>query len=71
MAYASGAARTCSVTAGYTLAALRARAMHEPAVGEVLDAIDMLIDGPYVAAAARSAGLWTGSGNQRVVELRR
>ncbi|HEV8633656.1 MAG TPA: 4Fe-4S cluster-binding domain-containing protein [Chloroflexota bacterium] len=52
---------------GYTLAALRARSTREPAIAEVLDAIDTLIDGPYVVAAAGTAGRWTGSGNQRVL----
>ena len=40
-----------------------------PAVGAVLDELDMLIDGPYVARRAGDAGPWTGSGNQRVLAL--
>jgi anaerobic ribonucleoside-triphosphate reductase activating protein len=57
------------VYSGYTHAALRRRATPEPAVAGVLAAIDMLIDGPYVAAFATRAGPWTGSGNQRVIDL--
>ncbi len=56
---------------GYTYAALRRRARRQPAIGTVLDEIDMLIDGPYVKDLADSAGPWTGSGNQRVLVLDR
>jgi anaerobic ribonucleoside-triphosphate reductase activating protein len=52
---------------GYTLVALRARSTHEPAIAEVLDAIDALVDGPFVVAAAGTAGPWSGSGNQRLL----
>jgi hypothetical protein len=39
------------------------------AIDAILDAINVLIDGPYVRALAESAGPWTGSGNQRVIDL--
>jgi len=51
---------------GYTYERLRRMAERQPAVGAVLDEIDVLVDGPYVAALADSASPWTGSGNQRV-----
>jgi anaerobic ribonucleoside-triphosphate reductase activating protein len=54
---------------GYTYEHLRRRARRQPAIGAVLDAIDMLIDGPYVESLADGAGPWTGSGNQRVLAL--
>lgn len=54
---------------GYTLETLVQQAEKKPAIGEVLADIDMLIDGPYVEALAESAGAWTGSGNQRVIDL--
>ncbi|MBK7513817.1 MAG: radical SAM protein [Chloracidobacterium sp.] len=54
---------------GFTLEALVQQAKKQPAIGEVLADIDMLIDGPYVVALADSAGAWTGSGNQRVIDL--
>jgi len=54
---------------GYTVAALRARAARQPIIGEVLAAIDALVDGPFVAAAAARAGPWRGSGNQRLIDL--
>lgn len=57
------------VYSGYTYEQLRRRARRQSAIGAVLDAIDMLVDGPYVAAFADGAGPWTGSGNQRVLPL--
>lgn len=54
---------------GHTYDALLRRAHMQPAIREVLDEIDILIDGPYVEALASSAGPWTGSGNQRVIDL--
>jgi anaerobic ribonucleoside-triphosphate reductase activating protein len=55
---------------GYTYEALCLRAKSEPAIRAVLDQIDVLIDGPYVAALAEGAGPWTGSANQRVLMLK-
>lgn len=55
------------VYSGYALEALQRRS--EPEVARALDLIDLLIDGPYVAALADEAGRWRGSGNQRVIEL--
>lgn len=55
---------------GYTYEALRLQAEREPAIGQVLAEIDMLIDGPFVAALAEGAGPWTGSANQRVLTLK-
>lgn len=55
---------------GYTLEVLREKAAGQPAIGEVLNEIDVLIDGAFVESLASSAGLWTGSGNQRVIDLR-
>ncbi len=54
---------------GYTYERLKRMAEHTPAIGLILDEIAILIDGPYVAALAESAGPWTGSGNQRVIDL--
>ncbi len=54
---------------GYTYEVLRRRSARQPAIGQVLDEIEVLIDGPFVAALADQAGPWTGSGNQRVVDL--
>src|SRR5215831_4700562 len=39
-------------------------------ISEVLADIDMLIDGAYVDVLADGAGTWTGSGNQRVIDMR-
>lgn len=54
---------------GYTYEALRKRARRQPAIDAILDDIDVLVDGPYVETRAREAGPWTGSGNQRVIDL--
>lgn len=54
---------------GYTVEVLREKAADQPAIGEILDEIDILIDGPFIEAQAHRAGLWTGSGNQRVIDL--
>lgn len=54
---------------GYTYERLRRMATRQPAIDAVLDAIDMLIDGPYIAARANGASPWTGSSNQRVINL--
>ncbi len=56
---------------GYTYESLRRRSTAEPVIAEVLDEVEVLIDGPYVEALAASAGPWTGSGNQRVIDLAR
>ncbi len=45
-------------------------AKQQSAVGEALADIDMLIDGAYIEALADRAGAWTGSGNQRVIDMR-
>ena len=55
---------------GYTLEVLREKAARQSAIGEVLSKIDILIDGAYVESLSSGAGLWTGSGNQRVIDLR-
>lgn len=55
---------------GYTLETLSEKAIKQPSIGAVLDEIDILIDGAYVESLASGAGLWTGSGNQRVIDMR-
>ena len=57
------------VYSGHPYERLQRMAQREPAIGAVLEDIDVLIDGPFVAALADRAGPWTGSGNQRVIEL--
>jgi anaerobic ribonucleoside-triphosphate reductase activating protein len=39
------------------------------AIAAVLADADVLIDGPFIAAQADRGDLWTGSGNQRVIQL--
>lgn len=57
------------VYSGYTYEGLCRMAKRQPPVGAVLAEIDMLVDGPYVEALAGEAGPWTGSGNQRVIDV--
>jgi anaerobic ribonucleoside-triphosphate reductase activating protein len=54
---------------GFTYERLRRMARRQPAIDAALDELDALIDGPYVAALAGTGGPWTGSGNQRVIDL--
>ena len=65
----AGGCRHVLAYSGYTYERLRRRAVRAPAIGAILDEIDVLIDGPYVRALADGAGPWTGSGNQRVIDL--
>ena len=55
---------------GYTLEVLREKAVKQPAIGVVLNDIDILIDGAYIESLSSGASLWTGSGNQRVIDMR-
>ena len=55
------------VYSGYTLETLHRRP--EPEVSEALRLVDLLIDGPFIAALAEGAGEWRGSRNQRVLAL--
>lgn len=55
---------------GYTLETLNEKAARQPSIGAILDEIEVLIDGAFVKSKAAGAGLWTGSGNQRVIDLR-
>jgi len=53
------------VYSGYTLEVLARRSERE--VWEALHLIDLLVDGPFVAALAEGAGEWRGSRNQRLI----
>ena len=70
LALRSGGCRHILCYSGYTFEALHRQAEWQPAIRAVLDEIDMLIDGPYVATLADGAGAWTGSANQRVLTLK-
>lgn len=54
---------------GYTYETLLEKAVTQPSIAIVLDELDILIDGPYLESLADGAGAWTGSGNQRVINL--
>ncbi len=55
---------------GYTLEVLQEKSIKQPLIKDILDEIDLLVDGPFVKSLASGAGLWTGSGNQRVIDLK-
>lgn len=55
---------------GYRLEALLKKSAKQPLISAVLNEIDILIDGAYIESLAGGAGLWTGSGNQRVIDLK-
>lgn len=57
------------VYSGYPYERLWRLAQAQPAIGAVLGEVDVLIDGPFIAALADRGGPWTGSGNQRVIDL--
>jgi anaerobic ribonucleoside-triphosphate reductase activating protein len=54
---------------GYTFEALCEKGTKQKSISAVLNEIDILIDGAYVESLADGAGEWTGSGNQRVIDL--
>ena len=54
---------------GYTFEALCEKGIKQKSVSAVLNEMDILIDGAYVESLAETAGEWTGSGNQRVIDL--
>lgn len=56
---------------GYLYDDLLARAASEPAVGQLLDAIDVLVDGPFIEAQKSYTLKWRGSANQRLIDVPR
>jgi anaerobic ribonucleoside-triphosphate reductase activating protein len=54
---------------GYTLEALREKAVKQTSIGEILGEIDVLIDAVFIESLAGGARLWTGSSNQSVIDL--
>lgn len=56
---------------GYTYEQLLARAEKEPALQELLDLTDLLIDGPYLKAERDLTLQFRGSRNQRLIDLKK
>ena len=52
---------------GYTFEAL----LHMPAQRQLLHLLDVLVDGPYIAAKRDSGLLFRGSANQRIIDVPR
>ena len=57
------------VYSGYTYERLQRMAEKQTAIWDVLDDVNVLIDGPFVSALVEGAGPWIGSRNQRVIDL--
>lgn len=56
---------------GYLYEDLLARAQDDPAVAALLDATDVLVDGPFVEAQKSYTLKWRGSANQRLIDIPR
>ena len=56
---------------GYTYEQLLARAEKEPALQELLDLTDLLIDGPYLKAERDLTLQFRGSRNQRLIDMKK
>ncbi len=56
---------------GYTLEELEAKAESEPAVGELLGLLDILVDGRYEEKLRNLTLVYCGSENQRVIDMKR
>ena len=56
---------------GYLYEDLCRRADDQPAVAALLDATDVLVDGPFVEAQKSYALQWRGSANQRLIDVGR
>lgn len=54
---------------GYTWEQLQERAESEPALRELLDMTDILIDGPFIQARRDLTLQFRGSANQRIIDL--
>lgn len=54
---------------GYTLETLQARARTEHDIARLLDAVDLLIDGPFILEKRSLACPFRGSTNQRVIAM--
>lgn len=60
--------KTVLVYTGYTLEQLHERARTSQPVRALLDAADMLVDGPYIEALRELDAKFKGSANQRVLD---
>jgi anaerobic ribonucleoside-triphosphate reductase activating protein len=54
---------------GYTYEELRERTVTEPAVGQLLDLVDILVDGRFEIGLRDLTLLYRGSSNQRLIDL--
>ena len=59
------------VYSGYTYEQLLAMGKRRPAVLELLELCDLLVDGPFVEEQRDLTLLYRGSANQRVIDLKK
>ena len=60
-----------TVYSGYTLECLLQWRETRPAVGELLELADLLVDGPYLEEERDLTLRFRGSANQRVIDLQK
>ncbi len=56
---------------GYTWDRLLEMAKAQPAIGELLKAIDVLVEGPFIIAEKNLNLMFRGSGNQQIIDVAR
>lgn len=64
-----GAGLSLMSYSGYTLEELRER--HDPETDELLDMLDILVDGRYVESLRNLTLIYRGSENQRVIDMKK
>ena len=67
--YLKGKCYSIMSYSGYTLEELEAKAESEPAVGELLGMLDILVDGRYDEKLRNLTLVYCGSENQRVIDM--
>ena len=63
--------KTITIYTGYTLEQLLKMAEDTPAIGELLEMCDILIDGPFIMGKRDLNLQFRGSSNQRVIDMNR
>ena len=63
--------KTITIYTGYTLEQLLKMAEDTPAIGELLEMCDILIDGPFIMDKRDLNLQFRGSSNQRVIDMNR
>ncbi|HEX3032007.1 MAG TPA: anaerobic ribonucleoside-triphosphate reductase activating protein [Bacillota bacterium] len=67
--YAKGKGLDVWCYTGYTLEQLLKMAEKQPGIGELLQSIDVLVDGPFIQEQKRLDLVFRGSANQRIINV--